>query len=53
MVPLKKDAHYGGVVAGRTRKDIEDPDRQAGHLHRKLQAIVRQATEKAEVGLAA
>ena len=23
MVPLKKDAHDGGAVAGRTRKDIE------------------------------
>lgn len=23
IVPLKKDAHDGGAVAGRTRKDIE------------------------------
>jgi hypothetical protein len=23
MAPLKKDAHDGGAVAGRTRKDIE------------------------------
>ncbi|MEI6787140.1 MAG: hypothetical protein WCL49_01555 [bacterium] len=23
LVPLKKDAHDGGAVAGRTRKDIE------------------------------
>ena len=38
MKPLKKDAKDGGAVAGRTRKDIERPDRQTGDLGRELQA---------------